>query len=66
MLCPVGFRETFVFDCRDGKREVVYRDIDIPRKDKREALRKESILVTEAVRLAKAAPMTEDGGPNGD
>jgi hypothetical protein len=55
MLCPAGFHETFIFDCRDGKREVVYRDAYIPRKEKREELRKESILVTDAIRLAKSA-----------
>jgi hypothetical protein len=54
MLCPVGFQETFVFDCRNGKREIVYRDVYIPRKEKREELRRESILVTDAVKLAKA------------
>jgi hypothetical protein len=29
MLCPAGIHETLVFDCRGGKREVVYRDIYI-------------------------------------
>ncbi|MDR1580165.1 MAG: hypothetical protein LBS35_07390 [Synergistaceae bacterium] len=55
MLCPAGFHETFVFDCRDGKREVIYRDVYIPRKEKREEFRRESILVADAVRLAKTA-----------
>jgi hypothetical protein len=55
MLCPVGFHETFVFDCRNGKREVIYRDIYIPRKEKRAELRRESIFVADAVRLAKSA-----------
>jgi hypothetical protein len=55
MLCPAGIHETFVFDCREGKREVIYRDVYIPRKEKREELRRESILVTDAVRLAKSA-----------
>ena len=32
MLCPAGIYETFVFDCRDGKREIIYRDVYIPRK----------------------------------
>jgi hypothetical protein len=54
-LCPAGFHETFVFDCRDGKKEVVYRDVYIPRKEKREELRRESILVADAVRLARSA-----------
>jgi hypothetical protein len=55
VLCPAGFHEAFVFDCRDGKREIVYRDTYIPRKEKREELRRESILVADAVRLAKSA-----------
>ena len=45
MLCPVGFHETLIFDCRDGKRDIVYRDIFIPKKDRRVEMRKESILV---------------------
>jgi hypothetical protein len=53
MLCPAGIHETMVFDCRDGKREVVYRDVYIPRKEKREELRRESILVADAVKLAR-------------
>jgi hypothetical protein len=55
MLCPVGICETFIFDCRDGKMEVIYRDAYIPRKGKREELRSESILVADAVRIAKSA-----------
>jgi hypothetical protein len=55
MLCPAGIHETMVFDCRDGKREIIYRDVYIPRKEKREELRRESILVADAVRLAKSA-----------
>jgi hypothetical protein len=55
MLCPVGFHETFVFDCRDGKQDVVYRDVFIPKKKTREEMRKNSILVADAVRLAKGA-----------
>jgi hypothetical protein len=55
MLCPAGIHETMVFDCRDGKKEMIYRDVYIPRKEKREELRRESILVADAVRLAKAS-----------
>ncbi|MDR2783670.1 MAG: hypothetical protein LBB48_07535 [Treponema sp.] len=55
MLCPAGIHETIVFDCRDEKMEIVYRDVYIPRKQKREELRQESILVADAVRLAKSA-----------
>ncbi|MDR1581460.1 MAG: hypothetical protein LBS35_13975 [Synergistaceae bacterium] len=55
MLCPVGFHETLIFDCRNGKREIIYRDMYISRKEKREELRRESIFMANAVRLAKSA-----------
>jgi hypothetical protein len=55
MLCPVGFYETLVFDCRDGKREIVYRDVYIPKKETREKLRQESIRAADARKLAKSA-----------
>jgi hypothetical protein len=61
MLCPAGFHETLVFDCRDGKREIVYHDAYIPRKDKRAEMRKNSILVRDAVRLARNATALADG-----
>jgi hypothetical protein len=53
MLCPVGIQETLVFDCRKEKREIVYCDMHIPGKEKRTELRRESILIVDAVRLAK-------------
>jgi hypothetical protein len=55
MLCPAGIHETFIFDTRNGKKEVIYRDAMIPRKSRREELRRESIKVADAVRLAQAA-----------
>jgi hypothetical protein len=55
MLCPAGFQETFAFDTRNGKTEVIYRDVYIPGKEKREALRRESVKAADAVRLAKSA-----------
>jgi hypothetical protein len=54
MLCPAGFHETLVFDCRNRKSEVIYRDTYIPRKEKREELRGKSILVSDAIKLAKS------------
>jgi hypothetical protein len=60
MLCPAGFHETLVFDCRNGKMEVIYQDVYIPGKEKRTELRRESILVADAVRLAKSALMTKN------
>jgi hypothetical protein len=55
LICPAGIKETFVYDTRDGKRELIYRDAVIPTKAKRAALRDDSILVADAVRLAKSA-----------
>jgi hypothetical protein len=55
MLCPAGIHETLVFECRDGKREIVYSDVYIPKKDMRAEMRRNSILVKDAVRLAKTA-----------
>jgi hypothetical protein len=53
MLCPAGFQETLVCGIRNGKTELLYRGVIIPRKDKREAMRRESIRVADAVKLAK-------------
>ncbi|MDR1471323.1 MAG: hypothetical protein LBS75_02260 [Synergistaceae bacterium] len=46
---------TRFFDCRGGKREVIYRDVYISRKEKREELRRGGILVADAIRLARSA-----------
>jgi hypothetical protein len=59
LICPVGIKETFVFDTRHGKMELIYRDAVIPTKAKRAKLRDESILVSDAVRLAKAVKSLE-------
>jgi hypothetical protein len=59
MLCPAGFHETLIYDCRDGKREIVYSDVYIPKKKTRAEMRKNSILVRDAVRLAKTAIANE-------
>ena len=55
MLCPVGFQETHVYDTRNGRMEAIYRDAIIPSKERRKKLRDESILVSDAVRLAETA-----------
>jgi hypothetical protein len=55
MLCPAGIQETFIYDTREGKKEIVYRDAMIPRKNRREEIRRESILVSDAIKLAKSA-----------
>jgi hypothetical protein len=59
MLSPEGLKETYVYDCRDGEHEIIYRDAYIPRKEKREELRRESILVLDALKLAQAALRNE-------
>ncbi|MDR1508289.1 MAG: hypothetical protein LBS53_01470, partial [Synergistaceae bacterium] len=41
MLCPVGFHETLIYDCRGRKREVIYQDAYIPTKKRRGELRRE-------------------------
>jgi hypothetical protein len=54
MLCPDGIHETFIYDTRNGKKEVIYGDAMIPLKNRREELRRESIKVADAVKLAKS------------
>jgi hypothetical protein len=61
MLCPAGIQETFIYDTRNGKAEIVYRDAMIPRKNRREEIRRESILVADAVRLAQSAVKYPNG-----
>jgi hypothetical protein len=48
-------KETMIFDCRNEKREIIYRDMYVPGQETRAELKRESILVTDAVRLAKIA-----------
>jgi hypothetical protein len=54
IFCPIGFQKTVVYDMRNGKRERIYHDVVIPRKSTREKIQNESILVSDAVRLAQA------------
>jgi hypothetical protein len=63
MLCPIGFKETLVYDTRDGKMEVIYRDVTVPPKSRREEMRRESILVADAVHLAKNAVEYQNNNP---
>jgi hypothetical protein len=60
MLCPVGFLETIVFDTRDGKMEVIYRDARIPPKNRRDEMRRESAKVADAVKLATSVVEYQD------
>ena len=61
MLCPAGILETFIYDTRNGKKEVIYRDAMIPRKIRREEMRHESIKVADAVRLAQSVAEHPNG-----
>jgi hypothetical protein len=61
MLCPAGIQETFIYDTRNRKKEVIYKDAMIPRKSRREELRRESIKVADAVRLAQSVVEHQDG-----
>jgi hypothetical protein len=61
MLDPAGVRETIVFDCRGGRREIIYRDMYVPNKAKRANMRRESVAVSNAIRLARAALAANDG-----
>jgi hypothetical protein len=60
MLCPEGIYETVIYDCRNGKREIIYRDAFIPAKKRRGELRRESVTVSEAVKLARRAVSAEN------
>jgi hypothetical protein len=62
LLCPAGFQETIVYDTRGGKREAVYHDAVIPRKARREEMRDESVLVADAVKLARVAVASTPAG----
>jgi hypothetical protein len=53
LMCPVGIETTYVFD--RATNEIFYENTRVPPKRVREKKRKESILVSDAVRLAKAA-----------
>ena len=53
LLDSIAFRYLLVFDVKTN--EVLYRDLSIPEKKKRGAMRRESIFVADAVRLGKAA-----------
>jgi hypothetical protein len=66
MLDPSGIKETLVYDCRNGKREVVYRDMSVPNKARREEMRKESLTIADAVRLAKSRAKSAVALDNGE
>lgn len=53
LLDSIGFRYLLVFGVKTH--EILYRNVSIPEKKKREAMKRESIRVADAVRLGKAA-----------
>jgi hypothetical protein len=53
LLAPSGFECSLVYDVE--AMEVVYKDMSIPAKSRREDMRRESVSVADAVKLAKKA-----------
>jgi hypothetical protein len=53
LLCPVGIQTMYVFERTTG--EIFYENTKVPPKRVREKLRGKSILVSDAVKIAKAA-----------
>jgi hypothetical protein len=53
LLCPVGIQTMYVFERATG--EIFYENTKIPPKRVREKLRGKSILVSDAVKIARAA-----------
>ena len=51
LISPAGFEVRLVYDVHTL--DVIYLDMLVPRKSKREAMRSESVSVTDAVKLAK-------------
>jgi hypothetical protein len=54
MFCKAGIQETFAFDTRKGKTEVVWRDMYIFPKTVRGKLMRECVTITDAVKIALA------------
>jgi len=59
IISPPGFEFKLVYDV--NTLEVLYCDMSIPEKSKREAMKRESISVADAVKLAKSAMKTSKG-----
>jgi hypothetical protein len=53
LLTPIGFELHMVFDLET--KEMIYETTSVPSKDRREAMRRESIFVPDAVKIAKNA-----------
>jgi hypothetical protein len=55
LLCPVGIQTIYVFEREVGSDNIFYEKTWIPSKRVREKKRRESILVSDAVKIARAA-----------
>ena len=53
VLSPIGFEIRLVHEIKSG--EMLYKDIFVPEKGKRETMMRESISVADAIRLARSA-----------
>ena len=53
VLSPIGFEIRLVHEIQSG--EMLYKDIFVPEKGKREAMMRESISVADAIRLARSS-----------
>jgi hypothetical protein len=62
LLCPVGIQTMYVFERTTG--EVFYENTKVPPKRLREKNRGESILVSDAVKIAKAAVKRQKSSRN--
>jgi hypothetical protein len=55
LLCPVGIQTIYVFEREVGAGKIFYEMTWVPPKQVREKKRRESILVSDAVKIAQAA-----------
>jgi hypothetical protein len=53
LLTPVGFELHMLFDLKT--KEMIYETTSVPSKDRREAMRRNSIFIADAVKIAKNA-----------
>lgn len=59
LLSPLGFEIRLVLETRGG--ETVYKDMFVPEKSKRTAMRRESVSIADAMKLARSAMAYERG-----
>jgi hypothetical protein len=59
LLTPIGFELHMVFDLKT--KEMIYETTNVPSKDRREGMKRESIFITDAVKIAKNAVKYQNG-----